>query len=150
MTTSTVATKVDLINRSSASAPRERKINGSKVTLQELHFKTAINPPEPYPMPYKSWQRFKQNIPRKTAHGRENTERKKNIMQRRWGVVLYNLLRSTLYRVKIIQKKKSSKTPEELTCSSMWKTLHREWKTTERANGEKRCLWKAVAFQSLG
>lgn len=89
MTTSTVATKVDLIDRSSASAPREREINGSRVTLRELHFKTAINPPEPYPTPYKSWQRFKQNIPRKTAHGRENTERKKKQNAKKmWGCAL--------------------------------------------------------------
>lgn len=83
MTTSIVATKFDLIDRSSAFMPRERAINISRVTLLDLYLKTAINPPEPYPRPYKSWQRFKQNILRKTAHGRENTEReKKNIMQR--------------------------------------------------------------------
>lgn len=77
MTTSIVETKVDLIDRSSAFMPRERAINSSRGTILELHLKTAINPPEPYPRPYRSWQRFKQNIPRKTAHGRENTEREK-------------------------------------------------------------------------
>lgn len=150
MTTSTVATKVDLINRSSASAPREREINGSKVTLQELHFKTAINPPEPYPMPYKSWQRFKQNIPRKTAHGRENTERKKNILQRRWGVVLYNLLRSALYRVKITQKKNPVKLLQNSRTALCGKPCTGSGKPQRGQTERKGVYEKRVAFQSLG